>query len=74
MRNDDWIDRFTQYLRIEKGLSRNTLSAYWRDLTLHAEYLRERDLIQVGPDIVSGFIAYMYDQGRQARSATSFSR
>ena len=69
MTNDQWIDRFTQYLRIEKGLSRNTLSAYGQDLALYAEYLDERDLTRVGPKVVSGFITFMYDRGRKARSA-----
>jgi integrase/recombinase XerD len=69
MTNDQWIDRFTQYLRIEKGLSLNTLSAYGRDLTLYAEYLQERDVANVEPETVSGFITFLYDQGRKARSA-----
>jgi integrase/recombinase XerD len=69
MTNDQWIDRFTQYLRIEKGLSANTLSAYGRDLTLYAEYLQERDVADVEPETVSGFITFLYDQGRKARSA-----
>lgn len=69
MTNDQWIDRFMQYLRIEKGLSENTMSAYGRDLTLYAEYLRDRDLKQIGPEIVSRFVTFLYDQGRGARSA-----
>lgn len=69
MTNDEWIDRFTQYLRIEKGLSRNTLSAYGRDLVLYAGYLADRELARVGPDVVSGFVTFLYDHGRKARSA-----
>ncbi len=69
MTNDAWVDRFTQYLRIEKGLARNTLSAYGRDLTLYLDYLGGRTLSRVEPDVVSGFIGYMNRRGRQARSA-----
>jgi len=33
------LDRFLDYLAIEKGLSENTLSAYGRDLAAYGEYL-----------------------------------
>ena len=69
MTNDQWIDRFMQYIRIEKGLSKNTLSAYGRDLTLYAEYLRDRDLTSIGPEVVSRFVTFLDDQGRKARSS-----
>ena len=69
MTNDEWIDRFMQYLRIEKGLSKNTLSAYGRDLALYADYLGGMDLIALDSERVSGFISYMYAEGRKARSA-----
>lgn len=67
--NDEWVDRFLEYLRIEKGLSPNSLSAYSRDLTLYADYLGERPLARVGRDTVSGFLGYLYDGGRKPRSA-----
>ena len=69
MTNDQWIDRFMQYIRIEKGLSDNTLSAYGRDLTLYAEYLKDRELTGIGIEVVSRFMTFLFDQGRKARSA-----
>ncbi len=36
---NDLIDRFLNFLTVEKGLSPNTLSAYGRDLTNYADYL-----------------------------------
>lgn len=69
MTNDAWVDRFTQYLRVEKGLAGNTLSAYGRDLALYLDYLDGRSLGAVEPDVVSGFIGYLNRRGRQARSA-----
>ena len=49
MTNDLWIDRFIQYLRVEKGLSANTLSAYSRDLTLYVEHLGTKPWFQHSP-------------------------
>lgn len=43
---DDWLDRYLQHLLVEKGLSRNTLEAYSRDLRFFADFLEA----QAGPD------------------------
>jgi integrase/recombinase XerD len=67
--NDEWVDRFIEYLRIEKGLAVNSLAAYGRDLTLYADYLGDRALTGVGPDTVSAFLGYLYENGRKPRSA-----
>ena len=69
MTNDLWIDRFIQYLRVEKGLSANTLSAYSRDLTSYVEHLGTKPLVSAQPADVSAFITFRYDQGLKARSA-----
>ena len=67
--NDEWVDRFTQYLRIEKGLAANTLNAYGRDLGLYLRYLDGRDALRVGPVEVAGFLTFLYAGGLKARSA-----
>jgi integrase/recombinase XerD len=38
---DDWIDGYLNHLIVEKGLSRNTLEAYSRDLRGYADFLAE---------------------------------
>lgn len=68
--NDQWVDRFTQYLRIEKGLARNTLSAYSRDLALYVDHLGDRDVIGVRPSDVSTFLTALYSRGLKARSVS----
>lgn len=40
------IDRFLRYLTIERGLSRNSIQAYERDLERYAEFLAMRDVTQ----------------------------
>ena len=38
---DDWIDRYMHHLIVEKGLSRNTIEAYARDLRGYSAFLEE---------------------------------
>ena len=48
---DRYLDFFFNYLTVEKGLSVNTLSAYGRDLSSYAIFLREKKNI-VDPDAI----------------------
>jgi len=54
------IERFTDYLTAERGLSPNTVEAYRRDLKRYASFLARRgirDARQVEEDTVSSFVA-----------------
>jgi integrase/recombinase XerD len=55
---DRWIDEFLTYVDFEKGLSKNTVSAYRRDLTMWAEYCRsaKKDGTRADADDVTGFL------------------
>ncbi|HEU0256365.1 MAG TPA: site-specific tyrosine recombinase XerD [Microbacteriaceae bacterium] len=63
-----------QYLRhasIERGLARNTVLAYRRDLAGYAGWLRERGVTRpaaVTPRDVATFTAHLHDEGRSAAS------
>ena len=41
---EEFIKEFMDYLSIERGLSRNTLEAYSRDLNKYAEYLKKKGM------------------------------
>src|SRR5436190_17062890 len=69
MTNQEWVDQFIGYLRIERGLSANTLSSYKNDLKMYVEYLGPTDLVASRPADVSGFIRFLYDHGLKPRSA-----
>ncbi len=45
---DLWMDRYLHHLAVEKGLSRNTLEAYARDLQGFAARVRGRGVFKVG--------------------------
>jgi integrase/recombinase XerD len=67
--NRDWVERFVAYLRIERGLSGNTLRSYRHDLDLYCEHLGESDVKFVGSSDVSAFIKFLYSRGLKPRSA-----
>jgi integrase/recombinase XerD len=58
---NELIDRFTGYLRIEKGLSLNTLQAYGNDLLKLEGYLKQRGIspLDASPGQMSAYIAFL---------------
>lgn len=69
MTKDERILRsFLDYLKIEKGLSRQTIAAYTTDLTQFAEHLSRRGLQQARRQDVRSFLDRMKDNSVDARS------
>jgi integrase/recombinase XerD len=67
--NQHWVDRYLQYLRIEKGVSPNTIDAYRYDLGLYVEHLGSTAVLQAQAAQVSSFIKFMYSRNLKPRSA-----
>ena len=65
------IDHYLDALWMEKGLSRNTLEAYRRDLEALAIWVTREDLslIGLGAADVQRYLARRFEQGVSARSA-----
>ncbi len=61
---------FVDYIRVDKGLSSNTLSSYRRDLEEYVRYLlsRHSDPSRATRDDVRSFLAALYARGLAARS------
>jgi integrase/recombinase XerD len=70
MTNRDWAEKFLAYLRIERGLSPNTLSSYKHDLELYCRHLGRITVIKARPADVSAFLKYLYVHGLKPRSAS----
>lgn len=70
MSNRDWVDRFLQYLRIEKGVADNTIESYQHDLAMYCEHLGATGLLTVRPHDVSEFLRFLYGRKLKPRSAT----
>ena len=70
MTNDEWAQRFLQYLRIEKGVANNTIQSYRHDLAMYCLHLGKIDVMKVQPSHVSGFLKFLYGRKLKPRSAT----
>jgi integrase/recombinase XerD len=68
--NEDWVRRFLQYLRIEKGVADNTIESYGHDLALYCTHLGKIDVVRVQPSHVAGFLKFLYSRKLKPRSAT----
>jgi integrase/recombinase XerD len=71
------VARLLDFLTVERGLSRNTLEAYRRDLTRYVRYLRDRgftDATAVDEATVAGFLASLsgseYAEGKRYRASS----
>lgn len=67
--NQEWVDRFLQYLRIEKGVAENTIASYKHDLSMYCDHLGALNLNTVKSDDVSGFLRFLYARKLKPRSA-----
>jgi len=70
MTNQEWIDRFLQYLRIEKGVADNTVQSYKHDLAMYREHLGTLGLLEAQRVDVSKFLKFLYARQLKPRSAT----
>jgi len=76
------LDEFCDHLWLEDGLSKNTLAAYRRDLTLYGDWLareRTRGLLDTCEEDLAAYFAYRYTKAKlrassQARLHSSLKR
>ena len=72
MDTDGLVERYLNHLRVEGGLSRNTIEAYRRDLAKFQAYLRGRnmdELRQVTPNTIRNFLGTLHTQKLSAVSS-----
>src|SRR5262249_19030258 len=70
MTNQEWVDRFLQYLRIEKGVAENTVEAYKHDLAMYCAHLGRIEFLKAQSTEVSKFLKFLYARKLKPRSAT----
>jgi integrase/recombinase XerD len=66
-----YLDHYLNYLTVERGLARNTLDAYGRDLARYLDYLEEKQIATlegITPTVVLRFLSHLKDAGLSARS------
>ena len=65
------LDQFLNYLQVERGLAKNTLEAYGRDLASYVGFLQEGGIKspdRISPQLVSGFLSECKNAGLSSRS------
>jgi integrase/recombinase XerD len=69
--NRDFFSEFEAYLRVEKGLSVNTIAAYGRDLRKLGDFCGARGLAldQLGQEDIVAWSQYLLNEGLSPRSA-----
>lgn len=75
MHLDQTIDSFLNYIRVERGLSSNTLEAYGRDLRLLAQFLQEKKKKPtLGQVTTSDITDFLIERGRGAVKSRTLAR
>jgi integrase/recombinase XerD len=74
MDNQQLLQEYANYLRVERGLSLNTLEAYQNDLQKLTTYAlkHEKELLTVDRSDLLGLLREMKDSGMHERSITRF--
>ncbi len=68
---DHYLDHYLNYLAVERGLARNTLDAYGRDLARYLDYLEKNQIAtpdRITPAVVLRFLSHLKEAGLSARS------
>lgn len=67
--HDDLLKRYLDYLMIEKGLSRNTLESYERDLRRYLLYMKTKSPADITKSDVVSFMSWLTSSGISTPSA-----
>ncbi len=70
----EFLSLFLDYLSIEKGLSKNTLLAYARDLKRYSDYLERARISSLGEVTRKEIMEFLLKEKDRGLSATSISR
>lgn len=71
MKNDPLVEKYKRYLLLEKGLSKNSISAYLTDVRKLLAFIKEKEqssVIKVTTSDLEEFFVQLYDQGIKPRS------
>src|SRR5690606_23514007 len=66
--------QFVEYLAVERGLSRNTLEAYERDITIYLDFLVSRGIASLEETAASDVQAFMAAAKKSGAAASTIFR
>jgi integrase/recombinase XerD len=61
--DDELLGRFLNFLTVEKGLARNTLSSYERDLRRYLDFMKGKEPVDIVQSDVASFLARLSSEG-----------
>ena len=71
MRIESFLEKFLNYISIERNLSRNTVDSYRNDLKRYMEYLKEQNIESfddVKPEIITSLFDMLHRSGLSSKS------
>lgn len=68
------INTFLDYLSVERGLSKNTIASYRKDLDFYTGFLRKRDIAALSSASKSDVTGFMLEQKDKGIAANSIAR
>lgn len=68
------IEQYIHYLMVEKGLAKNTLDAYTRDLTSYRLYLKKYEIYSFNDTNRTNIIGYLLELKNKGRATSTMSR
>ena len=71
---EEFIDSFLDYLSIERGLAKNTITSYREDLTAYMGFVRSRSVESLSRTSKNDIIAFMLCQKDKGLAANSIAR
>lgn len=59
----DYIKDFLEFIRVERGYSENTATAYKKDLSQFARFAKADKLNKIDRELIKSFIEHLYNEG-----------
>ena len=64
----DYIDKFLEYLKNEKGYSEHTIKSYYEDIRFFYEFLKEKDIKNVDYPEIRIYLSHLYDKKYKSKT------
>lgn len=70
----DFLEKFLEYISVEKGLAKNTIDSYNRDLKSYISYLRTKNINILNDTNRTTIVSYLLLMQKKGKASSSISR